>query len=557
MFDVLWTDPNRELVGERIARKEMEAKDKEKKKSENSRQSISTNSSSSSDRAFGIFGSKNRRKTPTPSKQKSPAALSGLGASDDRKGTRSSTYGVKALLNHQNEADIAVRPITGPFLPMQALERENTVSSRSSRESIVSRWTQNSGVTTGPFGGVSARDSALTTKSGNLIQTLGPSSFITRSTEVTVSPRNSDIDIDQLIDEIHISSDRTKAETPPLSDSVKEQASGAFVEHGSVSTPYSLPQTPPPLEGRSNSVVSRSRWANDTRLDNPDAWKPPHEWECTPTRIVDNPREDILQASPASAEEDHYMCPDLVLLQREIRMMAAAGPELILANLKSKMGDATDAMVYKELEMTKKRWMFWALHRNEGYATLVERGEAQLDSPVFPRPPRILALYETQASASFLAALYPQISITHLAPRPISPKLFPNVQPILVPATSVSAGSRALAPHLYTMFRTTYPSGTFPAWLAVGRLRGAGSTIGTVQVPAVEGMMLREPGVISQSPVKCDLRCQVTRMLWQEVWGGFVLADRWWWEDDEIVQECQERQTYWEYSYIVAVKENR
>jgi hypothetical protein len=225
------------------------------------------------------------------------------------------------------------------------------------------------------------------------------------------------------------------------------------------------------------------------------------------------------------------------------------------------------------------------------------------------------------ASASFLAALHPQVPLSHLSPYPISPNLFPNVQPILVPAISASAASRSLPPHIYTAvtclslasifpsteippflrhiyrclapggalhltlidpqpvstsmgprmrqwlfdkllinlekdFRTTYPSGTFPAWLAVSRLRGQGSTIATVSVPAVPEQFT-DDGTREKPSERQELRCLVTRMLWQEVWGSFVHADRWWWDEDDIVEECMTMGTYWQYSHIVAVKEGR
>lgn len=77
--------------------------------------------------------------------------------------------------------------------------------------------------------------------------------------------------------------------------------------------------------------------------------------------------------------------------------MAAAEPELMLANIKSSMGHASDATVYKELEMAKKRWLFSAL-QHQGYIQLTECGDICPGSPgaKSPRAPRILALYETQ-----------------------------------------------------------------------------------------------------------------------------------------------------------------
>lgn len=81
--------------------------------------------------------------------------------------------------------------------------------------------------------------------------------------------------------------------------------------------------------------------------------------------------------------------------------MAAASPELMLANLTSSIGKVSDATVYKEFEMTKKRWMFSVLHQQGGYAHLIESNE-RLESPATPRRNRILALYETPSKLFFM-----------------------------------------------------------------------------------------------------------------------------------------------------------
>lgn len=489
------------------------------------------------------------------------------------------------------------------------------------------------------------RDSTYANKSEYLFQPLGPSSFITRTTDVTSSARTPDIDLDHLISEVHISAEGEKAVTPP-SEAPDEGYAGYDGTQGPDSDvllrtpltigdteflmpPFRSPHTPP-LTGTPNALILRKpNWQVDDRDSNQEAWKPPHEWQCTPTKRGRSASpEDRLQASPTSADVDHYMSPDIVALQREVRMMAMASEELILANIKAGMGDSSDSTVYKELEMTKKRWVLSALHTTGGYADLDRVGNA-LAGGSSSRPPRILALYETQckpattcfllettdtvlASASFLAALHPQIPLAHLSQSPISPNLFPNVQPILVPTISTSAAFRPLAPRFYTMitclsmpslfpateippflrhinrclapggalhltiidphpvsssmgplmrqwmfdnllveleseFRTTSPSRTFPHWLHVGRLRGTGSTISTVTVPTVPK---------EESPtVKEELRSLVTRMLWQEVWGSFVRAKSWWYDEEDILQECRENGTYWQYAHIVAVKD--
>jgi hypothetical protein len=80
-------------------------------------------------------------------------------------------------------------------------------------------------------------------------------------------------------------------------------------------------------------------------------------------------------------------------------MMAAASPELMLANMKSSMGEASDATVYKDLEMTKKRWMFSALRQHSGYAKFTERTIECLESPTATKRNRILALYESHGKS--------------------------------------------------------------------------------------------------------------------------------------------------------------
>ncbi|KAI5867159.1 hypothetical protein GGS23DRAFT_547101 [Durotheca rogersii] len=624
MFDVLWTDPNRELMGEKIIRKEQEAKEREKRqKSDRNRQSFSTESTTSSDRSFRFFGSRSRRKAQTPPQAEdkgAPASPSASLADHAAKVSRTSGYHARPVLHHRDSSRDTTKPAQPSHPSLQLPEINDGSSSLSSPDSTLSKWTQQTTATNN-----TGIESSGTPKPENLVQTLGPSSFVTRRTDVISSTRDPETDLGQLFSQVYISADREKVKTPSISELPEEANPVAFDDPGSI-TPLESPRTPPPIELQHNLGRYNANWSGSDRLANPDAWKPPHEWDGTlPKDDVLTPDQEALSNATAGGNLDRSMSPTLKALQREVRMMAAAGPELMLANIKCPMGHGLDATVYKELEMAKKRWMFSAL-RHEGYMSLVNHNDnclGNLDPSRPPRlPPRILALYETQASASFLAALYPQVSISHLSPNPISSHSFSNVNPILVPGVSASAGSRSLTPQLYftatclsmpALFpsseiplmlrhiyrclapdgalhltlidpqpvsssmgpkfrqwlfeklliqlekrcRTTYPSGTFPAWLAVAKLRGFGSTITTVSVRAVhQGGTVGEDAK-GRGPVEGELRCLVARMLWQEVWGEYVHANRWWWEEEEIVQECVERGTYWQYSHVVAVKSGR
>jgi hypothetical protein len=131
MFDVIWTDPNVEHVGQRALRKEQEAKGKDKKKAESGRQSVSTASSSSSERGFGLFASKNRKTGSTPARAKPTTGVHDQEAHDDAKDRRTSMYGVKAALANQDEFEMSpIIPTESHFLPVQQPEFEYSASPR-------------------------------------------------------------------------------------------------------------------------------------------------------------------------------------------------------------------------------------------------------------------------------------------------------------------------------------------------------------------------------------------------------------------------------------------
>ncbi|EFX01130.1 hypothetical protein CMQ_6072 [Grosmannia clavigera kw1407] len=48
----------------------------------------------------------------------------------------------------------------------------------------------------------------------------------------------------------------------------------------------------------------------------------------------------------------------------------------------------------------------------------------------------------------------------------------------------------------------------------------------------------------------------VGQKLWQDIWGSYVTADRWWWEDALCREECLRLETAWEYHILGAVKKS-
>lgn len=117
--------------------------------------------------------------------------------------------------------------------------------------------------------------------------------------------------------------------------------------------------------------------------------------------------------------------------------------------------------------------------------------------------------------------------------------------------------------NLELQFRCIHPSRMFPVWLSDAHLRANGSIITTTRFQAIpqgrdndSGMSARsKDSAAGEIEIKKELRSMAGRLLWQEIWGAFVTGDQWWWEDEEIAEECVERETYWEYSIIAACKQ--
>ncbi len=87
-------------------------------------------------------------------------------------------------------------------------------------------------------------------------------------------------------------------------------------------------------------------------------------------------------------EEPDPTAMDLSGMQREVKRMAAAPPQIILLRLREQWDSTADPVLYKESEMEKQRWMLSALHNMD-----------RLSPPPAVTLPseqqRILALFET------------------------------------------------------------------------------------------------------------------------------------------------------------------
>ncbi|OLN97624.1 hypothetical protein CCHL11_01187 [Colletotrichum chlorophyti] len=618
MWEVVWTDPDRESRKEHRDRKAVERERKEKTHAP--RSSMSTRSSSSSDnKPFSFFGSRSLKRTLTPTTSKHTMTPALKAPSID------STYR-GSLLSAASEppppselpACIPLTAVDRIYLPDFAESSQSSPSS-SNRDSIFSKWTDNSAAGPSSPCNTSVAES-MAAKSSHYVQTLGPTSFITKSTEVTILPRTLENDVAGMVSHISITAEPIKEEppTPPRSPAPNPIVA-TVVTPATIDTPVNLfpgPRTP------KRSLRRVASWTTSFKPNNPDAWKPPDAWDCGPLPEARTPMiEDPIEETP-EPDAGLSMSMDLNGMQREIRRMAAASNSIRLVRLKEVWGDTTDANLYKELEMEKKRWMLSSLHNmDKSTGADQTRGASNKIAPV--KAKKVLALYETQATTSYLAALHYNKHVYHLSPSPLSHTLFPNIHPALVPAISPSAfpfaqslfgsvysiGLPALLPspevpgllksvhrclaaggtfyltlidplpitntlgplmrswieenlvfNLEKNFRCMNPSKLFPLWLADASLRAEGSTITTVKFFAMPpsdrpDTATTDTEQLGDKTVKQELRSVVGRMLWKEVWGQYITAEKWWWEHSEIVDECERLKTTWEYSMIEAVKD--
>jgi len=150
------------------------------------------------------------------------------------------------------------------------------------------------------------------------------------------------------------------------------------------------------------------------------------------------------------------------------------------------------------------------------------------------------------------------LHLTILDPSPLAATLGPRLRAWL---------DNYLTLYLEKQFRCLNPSRLFPVWLADAGLRAEGSTIVNVRFLAAVTRSSSSSANASISSgsngggdeaaehTKQELKSVVGRMLWKEMWGAYVQGDKWWWEDESILEECERMGTVWEYAVIEAVKE--
>ncbi|EDO04773.1 hypothetical protein SS1G_07256 [Sclerotinia sclerotiorum 1980 UF-70] len=547
MFDVSWTDPTRETVGQRKHRKDQAS-------TRGSSPSIRSSNSSDSAKSikhsiFGFFGSGNK-KISAPAAVTSPKSPAFRTEQSSKVSRRMSSYTSTSETSTQEVRETTTTtitriPVNGFFSAVQPYQE----SERSpSDESIFSGYTGRSAGTKSSWGSMADGQSK-----NRFIQPLSPNSFVTQSTEITVAPSEDFSASEQLATVVHITSGTVPIQ---IQDStIRETALSSTSSTYDFPLPPThnpetpkIPSSPKMLSSRSDIGARTTEWSITARNRRSDSWRPPETWACPAEETASSVaslkssgsrrrrKARGRNRSPSNSEQTH--------LQMNIRKMEAASNKIILERLKEEWMQVADASVYRELELEKQLWMLTALRAINRVAKTRDASRALTGAP---QVGKMLSLYENHeipvspASISAVAATQPGILyLTILDPCPVPSSLGPRLRAWL---------DTHLTVNLEKQFRCLNPTRLFPLWLADAGLWAEGSCTSSLKFLACVGI------VNGEEQVEWQLKSVMGRMLWKELWGSYVEGGKWWWDDAGIVEECERMGTCWAGSIIEAVKE--
>ncbi|KAG6098089.1 hypothetical protein E4U31_004810 [Claviceps sp. LM219 group G6] len=163
------------------------------------------------------------------------------------------------------------------------------------------------------------------------------------------------------------------------------------------------------------------------------SWRKPRDW--TLTTLIPPPT----QLAATARDDEPILSKELV---KEVEEMARAPTAIALAKLKQPYNISMSIEDLDKLSHEKERWMLSTLQhldRNEQQSSkaVSEAAGAGSTRQVEPRQKQthnILAFYEPQFSARYLAAFWPHKDVHHLSDRPLSFKAAPNLHAIFKPS---------------------------------------------------------------------------------------------------------------------------
>ncbi|KAM0453254.1 hypothetical protein ACHAPV_009048 [Trichoderma viride] len=619
MWDVVWTDPDRELVGEHKARKEKEDMFKKDDKSQPRRLSASTASSRwSTDSPFAIFrarGSKKANASSSNAEMASPGS-SGVAspamASSDRSpmsktfdegsrrsSSRMSTSFLERLANFESPLN------TSPLLSEKSGDACRRLFWSSAIEDIPS---SPSAIKRFSITGSASDDLTESEKMRSLVQ-------IFRRSPSTVEPvGNCPLPTaGNAVAPDHLAAGE-KSSSLPLSPTARSKFCPAAMQVAQI-----------------DSQLASSNASTKTRItpNSPEAWKPVDEWEPLPLlRGSPEPSSSGLLFDADSFDHSPGIHTDFRLLHTAVVRMASKSAAEILVALETLWKDAAkkdvayllgDSAAVEDL----RRWMLSTMIHMDQVPALGNRVSPHKECLLTAR--MVVCLYDSAATVAYLAALEPTkqhdhislmatpkedlfnnvriVSVPRVTPTefPIAPRIYESVHSLTLPSLcplpllpgmlnnvykclnkkgfirlilidplprAATLGTRMrmwieenLLRNLAKQGKCMSPSTAFPQLLAQAHLRGDGSTLTTTKFYAVPGSAISrdqdaaKDSVQTEKEAKAQVRSLVGRMLWVEAWGSYVTCNKWWWDDPECVAECLELGTLWEYHAVKGVKE--
>ncbi|TGO86160.1 hypothetical protein BPOR_0329g00070 [Botrytis porri] len=351
MFDVSWTDPTRETVGQRKHRKDQTST---RGSSPSIRSSKSSDSSKSIKHSiFGFFGGGNK-KISAPVAVTSPKQPSKVSRRTSSYTSTSETSTSTQEVRETTTTTITRIPVNGFFSTVPSYQE----SERSpSDESVFSGYTGRSAGTKSSWGSITDGQSK-----NRFIQPLSPNSFVTQSTEITVAPSEDFSASEQLATLVHITSGTVPIQIrdSTMRESALSSTSSTYdfplPPTHSPETPK-IPSSPRILKSRNDTGARTTEWSITARNRRSDSWRPPETWACPAEETASSvaslkssgsrrrrkPRGR--NRSPSNSEQTH--------LQMNIRKMEAASNKIILERLNEEWMEVADASVYRELELEK------------------------------------------------------------------------------------------------------------------------------------------------------------------------------------------------------------
>ncbi|CAN9159482.1 hypothetical protein CC77DRAFT_782783 [Alternaria alternata] len=336
--------------------------------------------------------------------------------------------------------------------------------------------------------------------------------------------------------------------------------------------------------------------------------KPLSQWQCLTPRGVPSEMQIQSRLAPKKVTVSQGTTSELSRFQRFIRRMEGAGPKVILDRLKEDWQWTAGGDVDEELVLEKQLWLLTGFQMlnlgreqtlpqpecNTGrilelYGNLSEVYQLSAMHPsqtvhfLTTKPPRPVQLpgnvsYLTVRKLGAVPLPYPEDYFSHirastlpsLVPSATLPELFSECHKLLAPGGFLEIRIMDAAPvrkttgplmrmwiedrlsvNLERDFRCSKPCSLVPSWLTAA---------GFEMLVQEDDQSMTLPCAIDPDAanVNDELSMIIGRAFWKDIWGSFVDdaqdEPKWWWEDEEIVQECVKRQTLLECRTIFAYK---